>query len=202
MSTADGKAAVQQVADKYFAPDAQTRQEYVDSVASQIDQFLTFVYVLLILAIIIALMGIANTLSLSVYERTRELGLLRAVGQTRSQLRSMVRWESVIVAVFGTVGGVLVGLFLGWGLLEVTSDSQNIPAPYTVPVAAGGRRPCRRRHRRRARRVEAGAAGRQARRPRGGCRASSVPVSARRSRPPGRAGAPNAHATIGSNRRC
>ena len=135
VSTADGKAAVQQVANKYFAPDVQTRQEYVDSVASQIDEFLTIVYVLLILAIIIALMGIANTLSLSVYERTRELGLLRAVGQTRSQLRAMVRWESVIVAVFGTVGGVLVGLFLGWGLLEVTSDSQNIPAPYTVPVA-------------------------------------------------------------------
>ncbi len=135
VSTADGKAAVQQVAHKYFAPDVQTRQEYVDSVASQIDQFLTIVYVLLILAIIIALMGIANTLSLSVYERTRELGLLRAVGQTRGQLRAMVRWESVIVAVFGTVGGVLVGLFLGWGLLEVTSDSQNIPAPYTVPVA-------------------------------------------------------------------
>ena len=134
VSTADGKAAVQQVADRYFAPDVQTRQEYVDSVAGQIDQFLTVVYVLLILAIVIALMGIANTLSLSVHERTRELGLLRAVGQSRRQLRSMVRWESVIIAVFGTVGGVLVGLFLGWGLLEVTSDSQNVPAPYTVPV--------------------------------------------------------------------
>jgi putative ABC transport system permease protein len=133
VSLGEGKTAVQHVADKYFAPDVQTRQEYVDSVASQIDQFLTIVYVLLILAIIIALMGIANTLSLSVYERTRELGLLRAVGQTRSQLRSMVRWESVIVAVFGTLGGVLLGLFLGWGLLEVTSSSENIPAPYTIP---------------------------------------------------------------------
>src|SRR6476659_9721093 len=100
----------------------------------QIDAFLVVVYVLLALAIIIALMGIANTLSLSVYERIRELGLLRAVGQTRSQMRSMVRYESVIIAVFGTVGGVLVGLFLGWGILAVTSDSQNVPAPYTVPV--------------------------------------------------------------------
>ena len=77
-------------------------------------------------------------------------------------------------------------------LLEVTSDSQNIPAPYTVPVAQvvgvlGGRR-----DRRRPRRLEAGAARRQARRPRGGRRASSVPVLARRSLPPGRAGAPNA----------
>jgi putative ABC transport system permease protein len=136
VSTTEGKAAVQKVADKYFAPTVQTRQEYIDSVAGQIDAFLTVVYVLLILAIIIALMGIANTLSLSVYERTRELGLLRAVGQTRRQLRSMVRWESVLVAVFGTMGGVLIGLFLGWGLLEVTSRSQDIPAPYTIPVGS------------------------------------------------------------------
>ena len=111
----------------------QDRDEYVDSVAGQIDMFLTVVYVLLFLAIIIALMGIANTLSLSVYERTRELGLLRAVGQSRQQLRAMVRWESVIIAVFGTVGGIMIGLFLGWGLLEVTSASEDIPAPYTVP---------------------------------------------------------------------
>ena len=133
VSVADGQAAVQTVADKYFAPDVQTRQEYIDSVAAQINVFLTIVYALLVLAIIIALFGIANTLSLSVYERIRELGLLRVVGQTRSQLRSMVRWESVIIAVFGTFGGILVGLFLGWGILEVTARSQDFPAPYTIP---------------------------------------------------------------------
>ena len=60
-------------------------------------------------------MGIANTLSLSVHERTRELGLLRVVGGTRGQVRSMVRWESVIVAVFGTLSGLILGVFLGWG---------------------------------------------------------------------------------------
>jgi putative ABC transport system permease protein len=134
VSIDEGRRAVQQVADKFFAPDVQTRQEYVDSVAGQIDIFLTIVYALLLLAIIIALMGIANTLSLSVYERIRELGLLRAVGQSRAQLRSMVRWESVIIAVFGTVGGIMLGLFLGWGILEVTASSQDIPAPYTVPL--------------------------------------------------------------------
>ena len=63
-------------------------------------------------------MGIGNTLSLSIHERTRELGLLRAVGQTRAQLRSSLRWESVIVAVFGTVGGLGLGTFLGWGLMR------------------------------------------------------------------------------------
>jgi putative ABC transport system permease protein len=133
VSISDGQAAVQQVADRFFAPDVQTRQEYVDSVADQINIFLTIVYALLVLAIIIALFGIANTLSLSVYERIRELGLLRAVGQTRSQLRSMVRWESVIIAVFGTIGGIVIGLFLGWGILEVTARSQDFPAPYTIP---------------------------------------------------------------------
>ena len=133
VSLEEGKAAVTPIADAYAAPDVQDRDEYVDSVAGQIDMFLAVVYVLLFLAIIIALMGIANTLSLSVYERTRELGLLRAVGQSRKQLRAMVRWESVVIAVFGTVGGIMIGLFLGWGLLEVTSASEDIPAPYTVP---------------------------------------------------------------------
>jgi putative ABC transport system permease protein len=133
VSISDGQAAVQKIADQYFAPDVQTRQEYIDSVAAQINVFLTIVYALLVLAIIIALFGIANTLSLSVYERMRELGLLRAVGQGRSQMRSMVRWESVIIAVFGTFGGILLGLFLGWGILEVTARSQDFPAPYTIP---------------------------------------------------------------------
>ena len=58
---------------------------------------------------IIATIGIANTLSLSVHERTRELGLLRAVGETRRQTRAMIRWEAVLVSVFGTVGGIALG---------------------------------------------------------------------------------------------
>jgi putative ABC transport system permease protein len=74
------------------------------------------VYVLLALDIVIALLGIANSLSLAVHERTRELGLLRAVGQTRRQTRSMVRWESVVIAVFGTAAGVALGAALGTGI--------------------------------------------------------------------------------------
>ena len=129
-----GRAAVQDVADRYYAPDVQDRDEYTDSVAGEIDVFLTVVYGMLALAIVIASMGIANTLSLSVHERTRELGLLRAVGQTRGQLRAMVRWESVIVALFGTLGGVAVGLFLGWAFVEVISRLEDVQAPYAVPV--------------------------------------------------------------------
>ena len=81
-------------------------------------------------------MGIANTLSLSVYERTRELGLLRAIGESRRQLRSMVRWESVIIAVFGTVGGLGVGVFLGWALVQAASTGTGdmIAPTFSAPV--------------------------------------------------------------------
>jgi putative ABC transport system permease protein len=135
VSLADGKAAVQTIADRYFAPDVQDRDEYTADIAAQIDVFLTIIYAMLALAILIALMGIANTLSLSIYERTRELGLLRAVGQSRGQVRAMVRWESVIIAVFGTMGGIVVGLFLGWGMVEVVARSEGIQAPYAIPAA-------------------------------------------------------------------
>ena len=113
---AEGEAAVQRVADRFGAPDVQTNQEFTESIAGEINLYLTVVYLLLILAIVIAVMGIANTLSLSIHERTRELGLLRAVGQTRRQTRTMVRGEALTVGLFGTVGGL--GLFLGWALVS------------------------------------------------------------------------------------
>jgi putative ABC transport system permease protein len=131
-----GEAAVQRVADRFGAPDVQTNQEFTQSIAGEINQLLTVIYVLLILAIVIALMGIANTLSLSIHERTRELGLLRAVGQTRAQTRAMVRWESVIVALFGTIGGVGLGLFLGWALVSaLASDGFGSFAVPKTPLA-------------------------------------------------------------------
>jgi putative ABC transport system permease protein len=100
---------------------------------------LTLVYVMLALAILIALLGIANTLSLSVHERTRELGLLRAVGATRGQLRSLVRGESLIVALFGTAGGVGLGLLLGWALARAATDGTFAapPAQLVVIVVIG-----------------------------------------------------------------
>jgi len=134
VSIDDGEAAVQAVADGFSAPDVQTAAEYTDSVAGEVDQLLNVVYVLLALAIVIALMGIANTLSLSIHERTRELGLLRAVGQTRRQLRAMVRGEAVTVALFGTAGGVGLGLFLGWAMVEALADEGF--TSFAVPVAS------------------------------------------------------------------
>ena len=73
---------------------------------------------MLFLAILIALLGIANTLALSIYERRHEIGLLRAVGMTRSQVRSAVRWESVIIALLGTVLGLIIGVVFGAAIVR------------------------------------------------------------------------------------
>jgi putative ABC transport system permease protein len=75
-----------------------------------------------VLAVVIALLGIANTLALSIFERTREIGLLRAVGMGRSQLRSTVRWESIIIAVFGATLGLAIGTFFGWAVVRAMAD--------------------------------------------------------------------------------
>ncbi|MFI8824720.1 FtsX-like permease family protein [Streptomyces sp. NPDC053431] len=128
-----GKAAVAGVAARYGDPEVQTRDEYAESSAAGIDMMLTLVYALLALAVLIALLGIANTLTLAVHERTRELGLLRAVGQTRPQLRAMVRWESVLVAAFGTTGGLLLGGFLGWVLVRASDGASDSAFSFALP---------------------------------------------------------------------
>ncbi|RKS68645.1 putative ABC transport system permease protein [Actinomadura pelletieri DSM 43383] len=127
-SVTDAKRALTALVEPYGAPDVQTTDEFVTAQTEEAQGFISVVYGMLILAIVIALLGIANTLSLAVHERTRELGLLRAVGATRPQIRSMVRWESVIVAVFGTGGGLGLGLFLGWGL------GGSLGNPFAPPV--------------------------------------------------------------------
>ncbi|MER6629424.1 ABC transporter permease [Streptomyces sp. NPDC000987] len=130
-----GRAAVRKVAARYGNPEVQTRAEYARSSAGGIDMMLTLVYALLALAVLIALLGIANTLTLAVHERTRELGLLRAVGQTRPQLRAMVRWESVLVAALGTVNGLALGTFLGWTLVEASDGASDSAFAFAVPPA-------------------------------------------------------------------
>lgn len=98
------------------------RNQYVGSLEAQIDQFVNLIYAMLFLAVIISAIGIVNTLALSVFERTRELALLRAVGMTRAQLRGSVRWEAVIIALFGTALGILIGLFFGWAIFVALED--------------------------------------------------------------------------------
>ena len=96
--------------------------QFVEEQKGQIDFFLNIIYALLGLAVIIAVLGIINTLALSVIERTREIGLLRAVGLSRAQLRRMVRLESVIVAVLGAVLGVVMGIAFGVALQRAIAD--------------------------------------------------------------------------------
>ena len=122
VSVDDALAAVEAVAADYPNADVQDLEGFKQAQADQINQLLNLVYVLLALAIVIALIGIANTLALSILERTNELGLLRAVGMTRSQLRSSIRWESVLIALLGTSLGAVVGLFFGWVLVRALED--------------------------------------------------------------------------------
>lgn len=122
VSAATAKVAVEKASAAYPLAEVKDQSEYKESVAKEIDGFVNLVYALLALAVIIALFGIANALALSIFERTSELGLLRAVGMTRSQMRTMVRWESVIVALLGTFLGLTIGLFFGWALVQALKD--------------------------------------------------------------------------------
>lgn len=89
---------------------------------NQVNQIVNLITVILILAVLIGLVGIVNTLALSVLERTREIGLLRALGMSRGQIKAMIRHESVIVALLGAVAGVIVGLFLAWAMQHSLVD--------------------------------------------------------------------------------
>jgi len=100
----------------------QDREEFKAAQGAQINQLLQIVYVLLALSVVIAALGIVNTLALSVFERTREIGLLRAVGMTRGQLRRTITVESVMTALFGAVLGTVLGLTLGVLLQRVLAD--------------------------------------------------------------------------------
>ena len=90
----------------------QDQQEFKDNQASGLNSTLNILYVLLALSVLVSLFGIVNTLVLTVFERTRELGMLRAVGMTRAQVRRMIRFESVITALIGAAIGIALGIVL------------------------------------------------------------------------------------------
>jgi putative ABC transport system permease protein len=116
------RAAVAPILAEYPSVELQDQAAYKKQVAGQIDKLLLFVVILLLLAVLIALIGIVNTLALSIFERTRELGLLRAVGMARRQLKRMIRWESIIITILGAVLGLGVGAFFGWAAVSAMGD--------------------------------------------------------------------------------
>jgi putative ABC transport system permease protein len=133
ITDANTKALDQTLAD---FPNAkpQTREEFKDNQVGALNNILNILYVLLALSVVISLFGIVNTLILTVFERTRELGMLRAIGMTRRQVRRMIRYESVITALIGAVLGIVLGLVLG-GLLVWRVDFIEFSLPSTQIVA-------------------------------------------------------------------
>ncbi len=100
----------------------QTKQEFIDANSKSIDQAQSLIDVLLVLSVVIAALGVVNTLALSVLERARELGLLRALGLTRRQTRSMVRWEAVIIALLGALLGLVIGAGMGTAVVRALAN--------------------------------------------------------------------------------
>ena len=128
------------------------QQELKESQEEQINQLLGLIYALLSLAVIVSLFGIANTLALSIHERTRELGMLRAIGMSRRQVRTMIRYEAVITALIGAILGIGAGRDLR-GADRAAAEGRGLHA--LLPGRDAGRAARLRRDRRRARRDRA-----------------------------------------------
>jgi len=117
-----GKEAIKNELKKYPLLQVQDKGELVEQTKTQINQVLALMGALLGFAIIIAVLGITNTLTLSVSERTREIGMLRAIGMTRPEVRKMIRSEAVIIALFGAILGIIMGIFFSWAILKSLED--------------------------------------------------------------------------------
>jgi putative ABC transport system permease protein len=133
IAAADSRHALEEVTAGYANAELQDQAQFKESITAEIDKMLNLIYGLLALAVIIALIGIANTLALSVHERTRELGLLRAVGMTRGQLKAAIRWESVLIALLGTALGAAIAIGGAWGIVQALG-TEGITT-FTVPAA-------------------------------------------------------------------
>jgi putative ABC transport system permease protein len=138
--TAQNTVTLQKVTDTYPTVKLQSRSQFIDEQSKSIDGFLNFIYALLGMSIFIAVIGIVITLMLAVYERRRELGLLRAVGMTRRQVRSSVLWESMITAVVGVIMGAVLGVSLGWIIVTALKDQGltvfSLPVPTILWASA------------------------------------------------------------------
>ena len=129
--TDQNRAALERVLAQFPNAKVATRQQFIDNQISALNSILNILYVLLALSVIVSVFGIVNTLVLTVFERTREIGMLRAIGMTRRQVRRMIRQESVITALIGGVLGIALGIVLG-GLLVARVDF----IVFSVPVGS------------------------------------------------------------------
>src|SRR4029450_6803359 len=128
-ATDANQAALDRQLQAFPNPKVEAPQQFVDNQISALSSILNVLYVLLALSVVVSLFGIVNTLVLTVFERTREIGMLRAVGMTRRQVRRMIRHESVITAAIGGVLGILLGIVLG-ALLVARVDFID----FTLPI--------------------------------------------------------------------
>jgi putative ABC transport system permease protein len=131
-TAAEARTAIEDAMEAWPNAEIQDQAEFKESVTAEIDMMLNLIYGLLALAVVIALIGIANTLALSIHERTREIGLLRAVGMHRSQVRSAVRWESLLIALLGAGLGAVLAVGGAYGIVKAL-DSEGV-TQLTIPV--------------------------------------------------------------------
>jgi putative ABC transport system permease protein len=140
VTAAQGRRAIESVLAAYPIAKLLDQTQYKAQQAAQVDQLLNLIYGLLALAVLIALIGIANTLALSIHERTHELGLLRAIGLTRGQLRASIRAEALIMSLFGSVEGLVLGIVLGAALVTAQHAQGlthlSVPLPQLLMVGA------------------------------------------------------------------
>jgi len=132
-TTDENQAALDEALKPFPNAKAQTKDKFVESQIGPLKKILNILYILLALSVIISLFGIVNTLVLSVFERTREIGMLRAIGMTRRQVRRMIRYESIITALIGASIGIVLGLVLA-SLLIVKVDFLVFSFPTTQVV--------------------------------------------------------------------
>ena len=122
VSEQDAREAIETVIEDYEQVVARTPEELAEQVRDRVDLALTVVSVLLFISVVLAVLGVAITLALSVFERTREIGLTRAVGATRKQIKRTVRVEGILVALFGGILGVGLGLIFGMACVQIIPD--------------------------------------------------------------------------------
>ena len=114
--------AVTKAVEDFPGVETENRAGYRQTIADQVNQIVYLLYALLAMSVVISLFGIANSLYLSIHERTRELGTLRAIGATTRQLKRVIRYESVITSVIGGVLGTIVGIAFAWIVIESLSE--------------------------------------------------------------------------------